>query len=249
MHYNKQNLRIFAKHFKISRKFTANHSIKHIRRLSKAITGALYPVLSDYSGQSFFDTSAAASEMIIVKPLILSGMMERKFPLVAWTENITDTENARLYMIPSLESEVQADLVTDLTFIHQEEYKSHGHISLDLARRAIKAYENMSRFEILTGHAGDGIRYLFFATKYCIWEDDLNWVYYDTDLGSYSYFCGELRHEFFRLYKEGIRLARKYRRVDVLMEDKPRQMLELYYEQTQEKRDLCRHLKEVSCWK
>jgi hypothetical protein len=61
-------------------------------------------------------------------------------------------------MIPSLESEVQADLVRDLTFIHREEYKFHGHISLDLARRAIKAYENISRFEILTGHAGDGIR-------------------------------------------------------------------------------------------
>ena len=40
--------------------------IKHIRRLLKAITGALYPVLSDHSGQSFFDISAAASEMIIV---------------------------------------------------------------------------------------------------------------------------------------------------------------------------------------
>jgi hypothetical protein len=26
-------------------------------------------------------------------------------------------------------------------------------------------------------------------------------------------------------------------------------MLELYYEQTQEERDLCRHLKEVSCWR
>ena len=44
------------------------------------------------------------------------------------------------------------------------------------------AYENMSRFEILTGHPGDGIRYLFFAAKYCILEDDFNWAYYDTDL-------------------------------------------------------------------
>ena len=211
--------------------------------------GALYPVLSDHSGQSFFDISAAASEMIIVKPLIIYVMMERKYQLVAWTQNVNDNENARLYMIPSLECEVQADLVTDLTFIHREEHKSHSHISLDLARRAIKAYENMSRFEILTGHAGDGIRYLFFAANYCIWEDDCNWVYYDTDLGSYSYLCGELRHEFIRLCKEGIRLARKHRREDVLMEDKPRQMLELYYEQTQEERDLWQHLKEVSCWK
>ena len=187
--------------------------------------------------------------MIIVKPLIIHVMMERKYQLVAWTQNITDNENARLYMTPSLECEVQADLITDLAFIHREEYKFNGPISLDLARRAIKAYENMSRFEILTGHPGDGIRYLFFAAKYCIMEDDLNWAYYDTDLGSYSYFCGELRHEFVRLCKEGIRLAKKYRREDILQEEKPRHMLELYFEHTQEIRDLDMHLNEVSAWK
>ena len=165
-------------------------------------------------------------------------MMERKYQLVAWTENITDRENARLYMIPSLECEVQADLVTDLTFIHMEEYKFDGPVSLDLARRAVLAYERISRFEILSGHPGDGIRYLFFAAKYCILEDDCNWVYYDTDLGSYSYFCGGLRHEFIRLCEEGMRLAKKFRREDVLQEGKPKQMLEMYYEQNQEERDL-----------
>ena len=176
-------------------------------------------------------------------------MMERKYQLVAWTQNITDKEDARLYMIPSLECEVQADLVTDLTFIHREENKSHGYISLDLARRAVLAYERMSRFEILSGHPGDGIRYLFFAAWYCIWEDDRDWVYYDTDLGSYSYFCGELRHEFIRLCEEGMRLAKKFRREDILQVEKPKRMLEMYYEQTQEARDLHRHLNTVSAWK
>ena len=182
--------------------------------------------------------------MIIVKPLIIYVMMGRKYQLVAWTENITDSENARLYMIPSLECEVQADLVTDLTFIHREEYKFHGPISLDLARRAVRTCENMSRFEILSGHPGDGIRYLFFAAKYCIWEDEWNWAYYDTDLGNYSYFCGELRHEFVRLCEEGMRLAKKYGREDILMEEKPRNMLELYLEHTREERDLNAYLKE-----
>ena len=165
-------------------------------------------------------------------------MMERKYQLVAWTENITDRENARLYMIPSLECEVQAALVTDLTFIHREEYKFDGLVSLDLARRAVLAYERISRFEILAGHPGDGIRYLFFGAKYCILEDDCNWVYYDTDLGSYSYFCGELRHEFIRLCEKGMRLAKKFSREDILQEGKPKQMLEMYYEHTQEERDL-----------
>ena len=176
-------------------------------------------------------------------------MMERKYQLVAWTENITDKEDARLYMIPSLECEVQADLVTDLAFIHKEEYKFDGPASLNFSRRAVLAYERMSRFEILSGHPGDGIRYLFFAAWYCIWEDDRDWVYYDTDLGSYSYFCGELRHEFIRLCEKGMRLAKKFRREDVLLEGKPKQMLEMYYEQTQEERDLERHLKETPYWR
>ena len=187
--------------------------------------------------------------MIIVKPLIIHVMMERKYQLVAWTENITDKEGARLHMIASLECEVQADLVTDLTFIHKEEYKFNGPVSLDLARRAVKAYESMSRFEILTGHTGDGIRYLFFAAQYCIWEDDSNWAYWDTDLGSYTYFCGELRHEFVRLCEEGMRLARKYKREDILQEKKPKHMLELYFEHTQEERDRNAYLKEVEAWK
>ena len=176
-------------------------------------------------------------------------MMERKYQLVAWTKNVADNENARLYMIPSLEREVQDDLITDLAHIHQKGYEFHGHISLNLARRAVRAYENMSKFKILTGHFGDGIRYLFFAAQYCILEDECNWAYYDTDLGSYSYFCGGLRHEFVRLCEEGIRLAKKYKREYILQEKKPKHLLELYFRQTQEGRDLNAYLKDMEAWK
>lgn len=176
-------------------------------------------------------------------------MMEKKYQLVAWTENASDAENARLHMIPSLEREMQADLITDLAIIHQAENKLHGHISLNLARRAIRAYETMSRFKILTGRFGDGIRYLFFAAQYCILEDEWNWAYYDTDLGSYSYFCGKLRHEFVRLCKEAMRLAKKYNRKDILQEMKPKSMLKLYFEHTKEERDLNAYLKDMTAWK
>ena len=153
-------------------------------------------------------------------------MMERKYQLVAWTENSSDSENARLYMIPSLECEVRATMIEDLAKIHREEHNCCGVISPGLARRAIKVYENMSRFEILTGHPGKGIRYLFFAAQYCVLEDECNWTYCDTDHGTYPYFCGKLRHEFVRLCEEGLRLAKKFRREDVLHEVKPRLMLE-----------------------
>lgn len=140
-------------------------------------------------------------------------MMERKYQLVAWTENIAHSEKARLYMIPSLECEVQAELIADLADVHKEEYKYAGSVSLDLSRRTIRAYENMSRFEILTAHYGDGIRYLFFAAKYCICEEDGNGV------------RRELRGEFVRLCEEGIRLAKKYRREDILQEMTPTRVL------------------------
>ena len=176
-------------------------------------------------------------------------MMERKYQLVAWTENATDSENARLFMTPSLKSEAQASLIEDIAEIHKEERRSHGIISIDLAIRAVTAFEKMSRFEILTGNSGEGIRYLFCAARYCILEDDCNWAYSDSDLGSYSRFCGELRHEFVRLCEEGMRLAKKFKREDVLLETVPKQMLELYSEHTREERDLDHYLKEVRPWK
>ena len=176
-------------------------------------------------------------------------MMERKYQLVAWTENVTDNENARLFMTPSLKSEAQASLIEDIAEIHKEERRSHGIISIDLARRAVTAFEKMSRFEILTGNSGEGIRYLFCAARYCILEDDCNWAYNDTDRGSYSRFCGELRHEFVRLCEEGMRLAKKFKREDVLLETVPKQMLELYSEHTREERDLELYLEEVRPWK
>ena len=158
--------------------------------------------------------------------------MERKYQLVAWTRNITDPENARLYMIPSLEYEMQGPFIEEIGRCQQEAKKHGGRISPELARRFVRVYEQNAGFEFLLGHHGAGVRWLCIAALYCIWEDDCNWAYYDTGHGCYSYFCGELRHEFVRLCEEGIRLAKKYRREDVLQERTPGRMLELYFEHT-----------------
>ena len=45
-----------------------------------------------------------------------------------------------------------------------------------------------------------------------------------------------------------MRLAKKHKREDILQEIKPKQMLELYYEHTQESRDLEQYLKKMSAW-
>ena len=175
--------------------------------------------------RQFLDIPAA----VIVLHLIIYVMMERKYQLVAWTENIADSEKARLYMIPSLESQVQESLIDDLISVHQEEYKVEGPVSSDVARKAILACERMSRFKILSGHMGFGIRYLFFAARYCIWEEGSNQTCHDTGYCSCSYFSEELRCEFVRLCEEGMRLARKYRREDILQEYTPRRMLKFYF--------------------
>lgn len=175
-------------------------------------------------------------------------MMGKKYQLVAWTRNVTDPENARLNMIPSLEWEIQEPYFREITRCQQEEKEQGGFISLSLARRFVRAYEQNARFEFLTGHSGQGIRWLCKAALYCIWEDGFNWAYWDTDLGSYSCFCGELRHEFTKLCREAVSLAKKYSREDVLLEKEPSQMLEFYLEHTQEERDLQTYLKDVSCY-
>ena len=175
-------------------------------------------------------------------------MMEKKYQLVAWTKNITDKENARLYVVPSVKSDLIEPLNKDLTVCRKQEEKDGGYISLELARRFIRIYEQAARLEILTGNIDQAIRFFLQAADYCIWEDSFNWVYYDTDLGSYSHFCGELRHEFVWYCENALSLARKYGYEHTLEEENPKRTLELYLEENQEERDLERHLREMSAW-
>lgn len=141
-------------------------------------------------------------------------MMERIYQLVACTSNIADKENARLYLHPTLECELRSALINDIAYIHKEEYKHNGAISLELALKAIRAEERMARFYILTGRIGWGIRYLFFAAKY-------------------AYLKKELRHEFVRLCDKAVYLAKKYNREDVLSESNPQKYLSILLDKPQ----------------
>ena len=187
--------------------------------------------------------------MIIVQPLIIYVMMEKKYQLVAWTRNSSDKENARLYVVPSVEIELLEPLVTEVSECRKEQQKAGGFISVGLARRFIKVYEQSARLDMLTGHIDDAIRFFLLAADFCIYEDDFNWACYDTDLGNYSHFCGALRHEFESLCEEAISLAGKHGLEHVLKEEKPKRTLSQYYEHTQEERDLQNHLREMESWR
>ena len=174
--------------------------------------------------------------------------MEKKYQLVAWTKNIADKENARLYVVPSVKLDLIEPLIKEVTACRKQEKKDGGYISIGLARRFIRVYEQSARFEILTGNIEQAIRFYLQAADYCIREDDLNWFDYDTDLGSYSYFCGKLSAEFVYYCEKALSLARKYGFEYVLDEKNPKLTLKFYWEHTQEGRDLKRHLRSMSAW-
>lgn len=50
-------------------------------------------------------------------------------------------------------------------------------------KKFIWAYEHNAEFEFSASHYGNGLRHLCMAALYCIWSDDCNWTYWDTDLG------------------------------------------------------------------
>ena len=162
--------------------------------------------------------------------------------MVAWTKNITDKENTRVCVIPSVKSDLINPLVKELTECQKQEEEDGGYISIELARRFIRVYEQLARLEILTGNIDQAIRFYLHASNYCIWEDSFNWVHYDTDLGSYSHFCGELRREFRWYCEKALSLAHKYGYEHILDEESPKQTLKLYLEDNQEEIDLKRHL-------
>ena len=164
--------------------------------------------------------------------------MEKNYQLVAWTKNITDKEKARLYVVPSVKSDLIEPLVKEVSECYKQKEKSGGHISLKLARRFIRVYEQSARLDILTGNIDQAIRFYLQAADYCIWEDDMNWAYYDTDIASYSCFCGKLRHEFEWYCEKAISLARKYGFEHILHEKSPKQTMKLYWEHTQLERNL-----------
>ena len=174
--------------------------------------------------------------------------MEKKYQLVAWTKNITDKENARLYVVPSVKSDLIKPLIKEIAKCRRQMEKDNGHVSLELARRFIRVYEQCAELEILTGNIAQAIRFFLLAANYCTWEDSFYWDYYDTDLGSNSCFCGALLHEFIWYCEKALSLARKYGFEHILKEKRSKQTLKLYLEHTQEKRDQERHLRKMSAW-
>ena len=166
---------------------------------------------------------------------------KKKYQLVAWTSNAGKKDEMQVLMIPSVHHDMQ-----EAYFKNISKYRK-GDISVSKLRNLIDSYEENIRFLIMTGHYGDAIRMTGYAARACVETNE--WEFIDTDLGSYDYFYGKMRSEFFRLYGQFNELIRKYGRHDILLEDNSRKLKEAYDEITEMDSDLYRHLREMKAWK
>ena len=166
----------------------------------------------------------------------------KKYQLAAWTRN--SGNGIEIRMIPSLHHEMQESYIKEIGRCHKMEKEGQ-----DVSERLMRAFEDNADFLFLTGHSGDGLRYVRKAALHCIDSDDNAWCSWDTDLGSYTYFLGKLRNDFLRLCIKFIDLADKYGRKDLLSEPESVHLLEIYIEQTQEDRDLRAHMRMMRVWK
>ena len=142
--------------------------------------------------------------------------MEKKYELVAWTRNVTDSENARVFMIPSVRNEMCHVYIAECVACREELEDNDGYLSLQLARRFVRVYEQSARFDLLAGDYAWAIRFLLMAADYCIHD-----VWMRTN--------GELRSEFVRLCEEAIRLASKHGlECLIISEEGPRRTIGVY---------------------
>lgn len=166
---------------------------------------------------------------------------QKKYQLVAWTSNAVSKDEMQVLMIPSVHHDMQ-----EAYFKNISRYRK-GNASVRKLRKLIDSYEENIRFFIITGHYGDAIRMTGYAAIACVETDE--WEFIDTDLGSYDYFYGKMRSEFFRLYGQFNELIRKYGRHDILLEESSIKLKETFDRITEMDSDLYRHLREMKAWK
>ena len=125
--------------------------------------------------------------------------MEKKYELVAWTRNVGKGE-VEVRMIPLLHHQVQEHLFDGIAECNRKGRSA-------LARR-VRMLEQSGDFNLMTGHYGEGLRFLRAAALACLESNR--------------------KRNFMRLYAKFHEMIRKYRREDILLEEKSRLLEELH---------------------
>ena len=139
---------------------------------------------------------------MIVQPLIIYVMMEmkieKKYELVAWTRHVGKGE-VEVRMAPQLHHQMQEHLFEGIAACNRMGKSG-------LARR-ILLLEESGDFNLMTGHYGEGLRFLRAAALACM-DSGREW-------------------DFMRLYRKFHKMVRKYGREDIFMEKNSRLLEEL----------------------
>jgi hypothetical protein len=145
-------------------------------------------------------------------------MNEKKYELVAWTRN-TGNGEVEVRMTPELHHQAQEHLFKGIA-----ECRRKGNSAL---LQKVHLLEQSGDFNLMTGHYGEGLRFLRAAALACL-EPDSERTVLDHESGSYPYFSGRTRWEFLRLYGKFHKMVRKFSRTDILMEKESGLLKDLY---------------------
>ena len=146
---------------------------------------------------------------MIVQPLIIYVMMEmkteKKYQLVAWTRNVGKGE-VEVRMSPELHHQTQEHLFDGIAECNRK--GKSGKV------RKISLLEQSADFNMMTGHYGEGLRFLRAAALACLNSDE-KWI---------------VKQEFQRLYDKFHEMIRRHGREDILIEMESRLLEERYLE-------------------
>ena len=147
---------------------------------------------------------------MIVQPLIIYVIMEikKRYQLVAWTRNV-GKEEVEVRMIPQLHHQTQEHLFNGIAECNRKGRSA-------LARR-ILLLEQSADFNLMTGHYGEGLRFLRTTALACLEPTRKR--------------ATPNKEEFRRLYNKFHEMVRKYSREDILMEMESRLLEERHLEQ------------------
>ena len=133
---------------------------------------------------------------------MMEKKMEKKYQIVAWTLKTKDGE-VEVRMIPEVHHQVQKHLFDGIAECNRKGDSAQ--------ERRILLLEQSGDFNLMTGHYGEGLRFIRSAALAC--------------------FHSQIRWDFLRLYEKFHETVKKHSRPDILMEKESRLLEDLYNQQ------------------
>ena len=178
---------------------------------------------------------------LISKPSIMMENNQKHYELVAWTRKMEPRYEQQQNNSSEWEQEYQLRLIHSLHLDAQYEYImaamecQKAEQCPENTIRLVAALVKSARYLFLTGEYAGGIRFLLITAEYCLAAEKQYSTNNDHDTGGHVH--GEMMQDFIYYYGEALRLAGKYRREDILMEESFRGLREVFMRMTELERE------------